>query len=174
MKLGSISTKSLLVGTITGAAILLGSEAGAAETERVMHQNASNACQGALPAFAGTLRSRPLAVQNEGETTAFVTCSLPTEGAFGNINRLSVWFKNQNSGTRAVHCTGVFGAVRGPIADSVVKGVVVPGGGGMAGLTWRPEDTGGTLKGPANVSCALGPGVGVTDLFIYYDVEIGL
>lgn len=37
---------------------------------------AAGACQSALPVFDTLLRKRPLAVQNEGSTTTFVTCAV--------------------------------------------------------------------------------------------------
>src|SRR5687768_17233327 len=46
----------------------------AATVERYDYQSAAGVCQGALPAFAGTLRARPLAIGNEGASPAFVTC----------------------------------------------------------------------------------------------------
>jgi hypothetical protein len=36
-------------------------------------------CQGALPAYEGKLRKRPMALVNEGSTTAFVTCGLTAD-----------------------------------------------------------------------------------------------
>lgn len=162
-----------LAGAIAGIAMLACGAANAATVERVMHQNASAFCQGALPAFAGTLRSRPLAVVNEGNAPAFVTCSFTTSPQFGIVNRLSVYFTNQNdSGSVQINCTGVFGVQRSaPVY--LVKSVVVASG-ATANLAWEAADNGGAdLPGPGNISCAMPPGAGVLDIFNYYNVEIG-
>lgn len=52
----------------------------AAPIERTLYVNASAHCQAALPVFDGLIRKRPLAVVNEGQAGAFVTCAIPMQG----------------------------------------------------------------------------------------------
>ncbi len=56
-------------------------DAQAVTQNRRFQANATSYCQAALPAFEGAIRKRPLAVQNEGTTNAFVTCSFTMESA---------------------------------------------------------------------------------------------
>ena len=55
---------------------------------RVVAQ-ATAICQGALPAFETQIRKRPLALQNEGEANAFVTCSFNNPGQNSGGTRIS-------------------------------------------------------------------------------------
>ncbi|HST45355.1 MAG TPA: hypothetical protein VLK29_09045, partial [Luteimonas sp.] len=52
--------------------------ASVAQTARAeeYRQNATGLCQAALPAYDGLIRKRPVAIRNEGDAAAFVSCSL--------------------------------------------------------------------------------------------------
>jgi len=173
MKFNAFAKSNVLAITVATMAAMSAGAADAALIERVYHQNAANHCQGALPAFAGTLRARPLGVGNEGNAAAFLTCSFETSGQFEPINRLSVFFANNNdAGSITINCTGVFGAQRStPVY--LAKSVDVPSG-ATGNLAWTEADNGGeALPGPGNISCAMPPGSVMLDIFNYFNVEIG-
>lgn len=173
MKFNVFAKPNVLAITVATMAAMSAGAADAALIQRVYHQNAANHCQGALPAFAGTLRARPLGVGNEGNAPAFLTCSFETSGQFAPINRLSVFFANNNdAGSIAINCTGVFGVQRAtPVY--LAKSVNVTAG-ATGNLVWTDADNGGeALPGPGNISCAMAPGAVMLDIFNYFDVEIG-
>ena len=124
--------------------------------------NGAGACQGALPAFAGTLRARPLAIQNEGDATAFVTCSLDAgDGTYSkSIPRVVVSVRNNSAATVEIPCTMVDGW--GSYAQYLTRTVTV-----TANSTWAFAFTSSELPGaPAkfsmpNLSCQLPPQTGV-------------
>ena len=87
--------RTTLVASLALAATLSVPDARAGSTV----QNAVGNCNGALPGFEGALRKRPLAIANEGTSSAFVSCTLPvnqsestgvTIAAVGLINRDTV------------------------------------------------------------------------------------
>jgi len=64
---------------------LVSTEASAVDLERLSMANAVGRCQGALPNYEGAIRKRPLAVQNEGTGSAFVTCAFLSSCRTGGI-----------------------------------------------------------------------------------------
>lgn len=166
----------VVVGTLLAGAI--GAYAAAAQADvvrREYHQNAAANCQGALPAFAGTLRSRPLGVGNEGSAAAFVTCSFSGDAGQGIMPtlRLDIFFTNNAASPITINCTGVFGAQRiGGVMFATKSIVVSPGA--NSGIQWTAENSGvADLSSPANVSCSLPPGAVMLDTFNHINVEIG-
>lgn len=165
---------------VTGALLAgaIGAYAQTAQADvirREYHQNAAAHCQGALPAFAGTLRARPLGLGNEGNASAFVTCSFPGDAGQGimPILRLDLFFTNNAASPITINCTGVFGAQRIGGVMFVAKTVVVAPG-ANSGLQWTAENSGvADLGSPANVSCSLPPGAVMLDTFNHINVEIG-
>ena len=72
------------------------------------------ACQAALPVFDGQIRKRPLAIQNEGTSNAFITCAL--RGRFGGTSAttgtsafVTVGLINNTGSSRTATCTLVDG-----------------------------------------------------------------
>ena len=128
-------------------------------------------CQGALPAFETAIRKRPLAVQNEGTTDAFVTCAFNNPAASSGISRITgatVLLQNLNGASRSVTCTGVNSSATGDPgpAGYVVRSVQVP----ASDTTSTPlafviaDFPGGGIGFPGDtfsVSCSLPPGVGI-------------
>lgn len=121
-------------------------------------------CQAALPSFEGQIRKRPLAIQNEGTATAFVSCALPqftdvtlNDPEFG----LTVSFVNANDTAVSVNCAGV--ALGDGIAY-IPKVIAVPANTHIesppVSLSWDETDEGGASYNV--VSCALPPGIGIT------------
>ena len=83
-------TKMILVAVAT---LLAAAEAHSVDRELAFQQNGAGACQAALPAYEGLIRKRPMAIQNEGVSTAFVTCAPVTlqgvSTSFGKPSRPS-------------------------------------------------------------------------------------
>lgn len=140
--------------TMTVAALADVPKAHAAEFQTM----ASGACRSALPAFDGDIRTRPLAVQNEGTATAFVTCAQQ-----GNLDQrptqLSIFVVNNTQAVSTVSCTVVSGSTA-PVYYAV--SVVVLPTIDAIGAT-RPEAPALTFDSSnASWSCALPPGTGIS------------
>lgn len=148
-------------------------DAGADTRRRDYQQNAAAYCQGALPAFAGTLRARPLGLGNEGGATAFVSCSFPRAGFFtGPVEALSIRMFNGTAAAVTPSCTGVFGSQTGSTAYITMAVTVPPGQ--SRNMLWTAADNGDApLPGPANASCVLAPGVAILDTTNYFYVDVG-
>ncbi|MEN1939986.1 hypothetical protein WCE41_01125 [Luteimonas sp. MJ246] len=141
-----------------------------AEATRVVAQ-ATAICQGALPAFETRIRKRPLALQNEGGTNAFVTCSFNNPGNNSGGSRVTgftVYLQNTSS-ARTVSCTGVNSdaGANGSDALYATKSIRVPRDqDGSTALDFEPGDfVAGAFVLPGDavsVSCNLLPGIGIT------------
>ena len=136
----------------------------------------ADVCQPALPAFDGLIRKRPLAMQNEGTSNAFITCAFG--GAFNGIpsqKTVTVGFTNITSGAITVNCTLV------DAQDGVVnpeyfpRSISVPASGApVTLLIWSANaDNGGVRFTYPAVSCLLPPGIGVQVTNHTFDEEIG-
>ena len=142
-----------------------------AEALRVTAQAAA-ACQGALPAFETAIRKRPLAVQNEGDAPAFVTCALTNPGTSNGVTRIQsgqVYVQNLGSVTRSVSCTAVnssASAAPAPAAYLTRTLQVPPSTTASTAFSFAAADFAGApilLPGDTfGVSCSLPPGVGIT------------
>ena len=146
---------------------------------RKTQQNGSGACQGALPAFAGTLRARPLALQNEGAVTAFASCSPAyndfTENDEG-ASAVNLRLVNNGGVAVAVTCTLVDGSASALGAAIYLPAVVNVPAGATATLSWDPMDYPAPQPESVlrpNVSCALPPGVGIGYINMFYQRQIG-
>lgn len=123
--------------------------------------NGPGTCQGALPAFAGTLRARPMGIRNEGTATAFVTCALDSGDAYNakRVTRVTVSRQHTGaSGFRPVSCTLVDG--RNGTANFLPKSITL---GPYANHTfnWVHSELPGSLGSMVmpNISCQLSPDV---------------
>lgn len=148
----------------------------AATVVRHDYQSAAGVCQGALPAFAGTLRARPLGLGNEGDAAAFVTCAQQTDDATGNARTNKVHLRLGNAGATAVtiNCTFVHGFGAGPPPVYVTRTVVVEPGGAPF-LTIHPTnvDPSATQLFHAQWSCALPPGAAIRYTGRDYVMNVG-
>lgn len=128
--------------------------------------NATGACNGALPAYETTLRKRPLAIANEGDSTAFVSCSLQTSG-IENLGYFDVVLVLINRGSEPAQasCTLVTGGT-GDIdfgnAGFFPQTAQVPGNGLVNLVWWADAFEVDSFDVLINFTCALPP-----------DVEIG-
>lgn len=129
-------------------------------------------CQGALPSFEGAIRKRPLAVQNEGTTNAFVTCALNNTGYNAGttfISSVEIYAQNRNSSTRSITCTAVNSSATTSPDDPLYATRTVnvsPSDSNSTLIEFAADDFPGSpvvLPGDTvSVSCNLVPGMGIT------------
>jgi hypothetical protein len=153
--------------------VLVGSEASAVTMERSFVQNATGACQSALPVFDGQIRKRPLAVQNEGTAAAFVNCSFAgTDRAVDGLTFIYVYADNNTASAIDLSCTLVTGW--DGIQEYFPKTVSMPANSTLNEFLWDASDHGGAnFEYPANVSCNLPVGTGLSVTFVYFDEDVG-
>lgn len=148
----------LAVALATGA---VARDASALEVTTTDFGSAVAVCQGALPAYEGALRKRPLAMQNEGASPAFVSCALPVEN---KLTRMELALA-ASTAAATVTCTAVNGFDGGTGIRYSTKSRALPAGGEPQILTWLPGDFGGSGTFPdmqVSVSCSLPPGVNLS------------
>lgn len=125
-------------------------------------------CQPALPAFDGLIRKRPLAVVNEGNGPAFVTCGFQGDVYAFDDNGLYqavVRFTNATGGALSVSCTLVAGSSATVEDGFLTKSRSVAAGATQA-LVWSGDDYGdGRFGSFAAVSCNLPPGLGIANIY---------
>ena len=154
--------------------------ADAATVNRKIYFNAAAHCQAALPVYDGRIRKRPLAVQNEGSASAYVTCAIATPG---ELRYLVVFASSHDGGTHRVECTAISGTKGHGVYMG--RGVTTPADGTTIPMQWNGVAWGGPLAGPAglpnfffgpylSVSCLLPPGSGLNNFEVTYEEEIGL
>ncbi|MGY1458795.1 MULTISPECIES: hypothetical protein [unclassified Luteimonas] len=121
-------------------------------------QNATGNCQSALPVFDGQIRKRPMAIGNEGDAPAFVTCSLSGDFMYqDDTSALQVLVRNHGAGTSTINCTLVGGWEKeGAVPLYLPQSRVVAENGFSVFQWWPTEDQ--PLTGPMNLSCMLPPG----------------
>lgn len=158
------------LGIIATALLAASLPAAAATKPRTMTTTAAGACQSALPAFEGLVRKRPLAVANEGDATAFVTCGFHGPHLRHTTNA-TMHFENTGSSDATVSCTLV-DRLTGQTPSYMAKSVNVPAGSGAA-LVWNPANNSGRQFANLAASCALPPATGVRTLLTGYSVDIG-
>lgn len=171
----SHSRSVLLGGAIATALASLSAHAATIPREEV--RMSADVCQPALPAFDASFRKRPLAMQNEGTSTAYITCAFG--GGFNGIpsaKTLTVGFTNITTTAKTVDCTLVdaHAGVQNP--TYLPKSInVPPAGAPVTLLIWSyTADNGGVRFTYPAASCAVPPGIGVAVTNHTYDEEIGL
>ncbi|MEO6137215.1 MAG: hypothetical protein ABIP11_00945 [Luteimonas sp.] len=116
--------------------------------------NAVESCQGALPNFEGALRKRPLAIDNEGTSAAFVTCSMAADlGSPSGVTGVAALFTNRTGGAVTVNCTLISGIVG--TAIYLPKAIAIAANGQVIASWDSASDNGGHAFLLANLSCAL-------------------
>lgn len=165
-----ISALTLAIGASFAA-----TDAQAVEQVRATYTNPTGICQAALPNFEGAIRKRPLAVQNEGTTDSFITCSFTAQS--GGITTVTVEFTNSNDSVRIMSCTGVSGYAGGPLINYLVKNVLMQPAGAVSSLTWNAADfPNAPAEFPSDsfsISCKLLPGTGINRSRVDFLEEIG-
>ena len=127
-------------------------------------------CQGALPSYEGAIRKRPLAVQNEGGISAFVTCAFLTDQYNTNVSGFRVHAATNNGQAATLHCTAVVGYQNGG-PFYAAKSVALSNSGAQGSIYWSEVDFDGPISAsqPISLSCSLPPGAGLNDMYLYYD-----
>ncbi|MGY0613225.1 MULTISPECIES: hypothetical protein [unclassified Luteimonas] len=161
--------KSLLCSAVVAAGV---AQAGVpAMVERTQYFNAAAHCQASLSKFDDALRKRPLALQNEGTTSAFVTCAIPTQG---QVDGLEVYVSSHDGSAAPVACTAVTGWHGG---TNYYVTQVTDTASGYAGFYWAASDfvEGATVfpNGYLALSCNLAPGTGLNDFWLHYSETVG-
>jgi hypothetical protein len=109
--------------------------------------NAPEHCQGATSIAAQSLRTRPLAVQNEGPSVVFVTCSFSTSGP---ITSVKIKASSIDGTARTISCTSVNGNADSEPSLFVDKTTTVTGS--LRSLIWAPGDFGADETFPSQLS----------------------
>lgn len=117
-------------------------------------------CQPALPAYEALIRKRPLAIENEGDQHAYVTCAMQNEEVSLNVQNFSTRLSNSSDASVTVTCTAVIG-------DELASATYLPKSitlapGTVGNITWSGADAGGLLNSRSiAMSCHLPPSVGL-------------
>lgn len=162
----------LLIATVLCTAALASGTASAVDVERTQYFNAPAHCQGALPNFEGALRKRPLALQNEGTSNAFVTCVIPNQG---RVLAVEVYASSHNGTAGTIECTMVSGW-KGGTNHYLPQSTVTPADGTWTGFVWEGADFPGApvfMPGYIGLSCNLPAGTGLNDFWVYYVEGVG-
>lgn len=155
-----------------------------ANAEDELHGNASGPtarCQGALPVFETAIRKRPLAVQNESTSAAFITCSFEFDAldAIDNTALLLDTYFSTPGSTAPVNltCTAISGFQGGTnefvsMTTTINNPTPPPPGEFDGNLFWTDSDfAGGLGSGLISISCSLPPGVGINDTYIFWEAD---
>jgi hypothetical protein len=152
----------------------------AAESPRQINSGPVNHCQAALPVFDGKIRKRPLAVVNEGDSNAFVTCSLSTIGPrFFSTSTFFEFYVSYNGPQPSadITCT-VVGGVEGGTGNAAPEFDTRTGtferGAVPDSFTYIPEQfNGDRLPDVISFQCNLPPGGAIHDMYLRVNEDIG-
>ena len=169
-----------LASTIAGMTLAVAAAYSVPAVAQEYHVNASQPaarCQSALPVFDTVLRKRPLAVQNEGATSTFISCAFEMDGGEATIDNsailLDTYFTNFGETDTQVTCTAVTGYAGGEneyVSITVdVPTEIVEETDGNAYWTDTDFEGGGMETSLIAISCNLPPGVGINDTYIWWD-----
>ena len=136
---------------------------------------APTACQPALPIYAESLRTRPVAIQNEGTSTAFVTCGL--RGVKGNVRsatRVGIYLRNNTSAAKTVNCTLVDAGTNMNNPAQQVRSFPLTANQVPTLYEWTAatHNGGQAYRYPA-FSCMLPPGTGVSGVTRTFAEDVG-
>lgn len=97
-------------GTGLCLSLVLHSPVADAATQRTINLSATSVCEAPLPVYNVQLRKRPVAVQNESDSSVFVTCTLPTDDyGHSNTGTVEVTFASFDGAAANIGCTMVSG-----------------------------------------------------------------
>ena len=164
-----------LATTIAGLTLAIGAVYSTPSIAQDFYANASQPvarCQGALPVFETAIRKRPLAVQNEGTASSFVTCGFETEiyqSATGGPIGIDLYFSNNTAQEQTVTCTAVTGWQGGDNEYVAFEAVMEPGADqGNIFVIDSDFENDGMATGLLAVSCNLPAGTGINDSYVYW------
>jgi hypothetical protein len=166
--------------TSSAALLLLAAtmQANADEQPRIINSGPVTACQAATPVFSDKIRKRPLAVKNEGTSSAFVTCSFTTIGPRGLSTPTRYELFVSNTGPDAdITCTAVGGVEGGTGTNTPefdVRTTHLVSGGEPIAFTYIPgQFQNDILPAVFSISCNLQPGMAVHDMYVFFSEDIG-
>ncbi|MEP6634229.1 MAG: hypothetical protein ABJA62_08455 [Luteimonas sp.] len=165
---------TLLTATL-GLAFATG-DAHAATPQRSFIQNATGACQSALPVFEGQIRKRPLAIQNEGTASTFISCSLMgTDRSVAGITEIDIVADNNTASPVDLTCTLVTGLSKFGMQQFFPKTITMPANSGINEIFWDSRDNGGAFfdNFTVNVSCNLLMGTGLSRTRVFFNEDVG-
>lgn len=171
----NLLTSSLSLVLVAAGAVMAGQAQAVTVTRDYLIQPTAN-CQGALPNYEGNLRKRPLAVQNQGVTSAYVSCGFQdiNNGGTG-YSMVSSFFINNSSGSVTVNCTlvnGIWNPSFFPVSF-FPKSVTISAG-GIDLITWdATADNGGTNFVAPALSCNLPGGSEISIIQGVYPEDVG-
>lgn len=172
---------AITLGAAVAAVGAFGSGTATAAVEEAVqfNQGVGTMCQGALPNYEGSFRKRPLAIKNEGTSSAFLTCGLYSQfdANTGGVTGVQLIVTNRNAADVDVSCTLVDGIIDPdlgfadyfPLTVSVVAGTATD-------LFWDPAGGGGTFDpvfGFPALSCNVPANVEINQEAHGYLEEIG-
>ena len=166
------ATASALATSALG--LIIGPFAHAATLPSVVQSQGGTACWLSIPTTDTKVRAKAIGFRNEGTTSAFIICAVPTPDKFTDFY---IAFLTIDGGNHAVNCTAVNGGAWDPIYVS--KSIDTQFGPNTAvQLYWNASDFGGTAgnnlpSGYMSVTCNLPPQVSVQNVYIEYRQEIG-
>ena len=167
----------IITATLTaGLGLIFASGAAGAITKtRGFDQNATGICQSALPVFDGQIRKRPLAVQNEGTTSAFVSCSFMTPEKGVGVREILLYADNNTGSPVDISCTLVSGVSKYSVPTYHPQTITMLANSGINLFAWSSGDNGGANFDDyaLNVSCNLPVGTGLSFSQIVYDEDVG-
>lgn len=133
----------------------------------------ANYCRPALPAFDGKIRTRPLAMQNEGNDNAFVTCSMGSIREFGteaDTVEYDIAVSNNSQQQMEILCTAVSGRASAPAGvHSVTRGLSLAPGAEAVFEFDNGDFPGAAIPLLVSYSCLLPPGGAINDMYVLYD-----
>lgn len=173
---------AITLGAVVAATGAIGAgAANAAVHESVQFNQAVGAmCQGALPNYEGSFRKRPLAIKNEGSSSAYLTCGLYSQfdASAGGVTGVQLIVTNRNAVDTDVSCTLVDGIIDPSLgfADYFPQTLSVVAGTADA-FFWDPAGGGGTFDpvfGFPSLSCNVPVNIEVNQEAHGYEEEIGV
>lgn len=155
----AISTAAVLASCLQGAALAQPAD----PFVRLYYYGATSVCEAPLPAHDAMLRKRPLGITNEGDATAFVSCSVSVREGADSLSAARMSFVSMG-GSGVVACNLVAGN-RNHGSASVLGSATVPAGGDQS-IDWALTSR-VSARGTFNFSCALPPGVELSRITFY-------
>jgi hypothetical protein len=166
----------IITATLTaGFGLIFASNAAVAATSpRAFNQNATGFCQPALPVFDGQIHKRPLALQNEGAASAFVSCAFMSPAYGLGVKEILLYADNNTSSDVVMSCTLVTGISKFGVPTYIPRSILISAHNGDT-FDWTIVDNGGVNFNnyALSASCNLPPGTGLSFSQIFYDVDIG-
>lgn len=159
---------------LLSVSLLMSTDAEALDRNRIDVSGPTNYCQAALPVFEGNIRKRPLAVQNEGTSNAFVTCSFQTRlfTSTDEVTEIELYVGNSNSTATDITCTAVGGFQGGALQLDTRETTLDPGE--IDSFTYNDfQYNNDILPSPFSVSCNLLPGMAIHEAYIFRTEDVG-